>query len=252
MKIPIELISKYPHIALAATGFVLIVAALIGKFTLWIPVDLPPFGRVLIGMIGVCMLAAGIGWWFATFFKANSAWGVVVGTAILLIFSVGVNVLQATGTMLTPAPTPTATPTATPTPSPTPTPIVRITYPRDRERVRPCETVSVDLLNVPPGQSLWIVVYPPDHQYYLQRKPILVRKEEGKSARSWDATACFGSEKDIGQNFAILALLADEEATDIFTKYVEKAIETDEWRGVPWLPKGTEIYARVTVTRGSQ
>ena len=112
--------------------------------------------------------------------------------------------------------------------------------------------MSTDVLNVSVGQHLWIAVYPPDNQYYVQRKPTLVHKGEGKLADRWEVTACFGGSKDIGQYFAILALIASEEATQLFTSYVEKAIETGDWRGVPWLPKGTEVYDKVVVTRGGQ
>ena len=102
-------------------------------------------------------------------------------------------------------------------------------------------TVIGQSQNLPNKSHLWICVFPTDTgRYYPQREPV-------QADANWELKSVYigrvGS-LDLGKRFIICAVLADEEATSILSRYAELIPS-----GIESLPSGAAIHHQVAVIR---
>lgn len=122
---------------------------------------------------------------------------------------------------------------------------IEITYPYNDALVEITEMVRGTSQEIPEEHAIWIVIYP--HvagRYYPQNNPADVQADG-----DWTSLIAIGIEDDVDKKFDIIAALANQEAQDVFNAYLEQAKGKATWPGLEKLPTGTEIYARITVTR---
>lgn len=120
-------------------------------------------------------------------------------------------------------------------------PEIKITYPLNTAEIQ--ERIEGTAKNVPEGKEVWIVIYPHTAVKYYPIKEVSIQNEK------WELPAQFGESKDTDTEFDIIALLANEQAQDEFTTYLEECEKSKSWPGIDELPEGVEIYDTVTVTR---
>jgi hypothetical protein len=151
----------------------------------------------------------------------------------------------------TPTPTATPTPSTTSTPTEIPTltsgvkiPEVKITYPSNTAAVNIQETVTGTARNVPEGQKLWILVYPPAaNKFYPQSQNVNIVSEE------WSTPIGIGTKDNVGEIFDIVAVLADQKAQEELTNYINTGVKNNSWSGMDSIPDGALVYDKITVTR---
>lgn len=122
---------------------------------------------------------------------------------------------------------------------------IEITYPYNDALVEITEMVRGTSQKIPEEHAIWIVIYP--HvagRYYPQNDPADVQADG-----DWTSLITIGIEDDVDKKFDIIAVIVNQEAQDVFNVYLEQAKEKATWPGLEKLPTGTEIYARITVTR---
>lgn len=120
-------------------------------------------------------------------------------------------------------------------------PEIQITYPLNTAKIQ--ENIQGTARNIPEGQTAWLLIYPHTAYKYYPINKLDIRDEK------WSCPAQFGETKDVGTQFDIVVMLADQEAHEELANYLETCIETKTWPGIMTLPAGVKEYARVTVTR---
>ena len=95
------------------------------------------------------------------------------------------------------------------------------------------------------GYQLWIFVYPPGDSYHPQDLDVNVNANG-----DWFTQAGIGGEEDKDHKFNLLAVLADENATNTINQYYEEHNGSSNWPGLPALPKGAVQVHQVSVVRG--
>ena len=122
-------------------------------------------------------------------------------------------------------------------------PVIEITDPEDRS-VFPLDTlhpVRGTAKNVPESSSVWIVVMAPDNRYYPNDS---LKDPDGP----WSKTIKMGSSFNIGEDFFIIAVLADEDATGILQRYRNSCNSSGKWPGMESLPEGAKVVKKIMVT----
>ncbi|HSU16979.1 hypothetical protein [Longimicrobium sp.] len=124
-------------------------------------------------------------------------------------------------------------------------PELRITHPADGGRAAIQETIRGTSRNLPPGDSVWVVVYiPSTARYYPQDRPADVQAGGG-----WNALARLGVEQDAGRRFEVLAVAADAATRAAFAAYLAEGARRRSWPGLERLPATAREHDRVAVTR---
>lgn len=122
---------------------------------------------------------------------------------------------------------------------------VKITHPADGAMVAQREMVRGTSRDVPAGHTIWVVIYPhAAPRMYPQDEPAMLQANGG-----WSTLAAFGIERDAGQKFDAVAVVADRNAERDFRAYLHSARGQGNWAGLASLPAGATIYDRVTVMR---
>lgn len=123
---------------------------------------------------------------------------------------------------------------------------MKIDYPEDKGRVSFAETIKGSGLYQAQGRQAMVVVFSlMANRYYPQESAVDV-EQDGK----WSSLAYFG-ERDKGEvdRFDVLVVMLDSHAKNVIEEYVVRAKSTGEWPGLEKLPKGAEIYDRISVVR---
>ena len=142
-------------------------------------------------------------------------------------------------------PGPDGGPTPTPTATPNPTTEVKITKPREDDKVKQTDMTKGNSQNIPSGQVIWIVVFVHKvGRYYPQNQPADVQANG-----DWDSVTYFGGPRDSGLDCDAIAVLADDAGQKAFNRYLTDAKDKNDWPGLERLPDGAKIYSRVSVKR---
>jgi hypothetical protein len=123
------------------------------------------------------------------------------------------------------------------------TPAVNITSPEKNASVSMNESVNGTAKGIPAGYTMFMVVLA-NKTYHPQGYPINLTKDGRFSTRAY-----FGGENDSGTKFELLAVVADARATKELDAYLNKADKEKTYPGMPALPKGAAVAARVEVIR---
>jgi len=132
-----------------------------------------------------------------------------------------------------------------------PLPKIEITSPREDADVRHTEIVKGTAYHVPHDKYLWIVIHNVDgNRYYPQEG----RPETVASTYRWRSRTLFGKKTgdlNVNEKFDIIPALADKNAHDFFTKYIEESKREEHKAGLGKedIPDGVTLYDSVTVIR---
>ena len=125
---------------------------------------------------------------------------------------------------------------------------VTITYPEEGDEVGHELLVRGTSNNIPKDHVIWIIVYEPfmplGAQYYPMQSPVTIDK-----GGDWSAITTLGGDLDIGKNFTIIAILANEKAQEIIENYNEGGEPEAVYPAEGSTPVGAVEYDRVIVKR---
>jgi hypothetical protein len=139
----------------------------------------------------------------------------------------------------------TRTPIANATPAPTIS--VAINRPIEGSLANYSTTVSGTSQNIPNGQTIWLVVQVPKvNRYYPMIAPVAI-----DSTGNWYSFATLGGPSDIGDQFNVIAVVANKTAQDNFIEYNINSMNANNFPGTVALPAGAIEYSKVQVIRGS-
>jgi hypothetical protein len=104
--------------------------------------------------------------------------------------------------------------------------------------------------NIPENLSLWLVVSPHASGLYFPQS-FKGGNPVGKGIKGiWSETAAIGEENlGRGEQFDIIAVVADDQATDFLSTTWKNWVRAGTWPGLSELPRGASEKARITVTR---
>jgi len=141
--------------------------------------------------------------------------------------------------------TPVTAPTPTPTPISLPENTTKITFihPLDSAKVQMKDNIRGTAENIPPGQQLWIGIYPHTALKYYPQKPFEIQNDG-----TWSFQVEFGEKDNVNEKFDIIAFLANESAQKELNDYINTSITTNTW-GKDFLPDGINIITQITVSR---
>jgi len=126
-------------------------------------------------------------------------------------------------------------------------PEINFTYPSNATIVNMKETVSGTAKNIPSGYKLWILVHPlATNNLYPQKGNVQIINEK------WSIPIEIGIKENAGEQFEIIAALADEKAHEEFTNYINTGKNTGYWPGMNNIPDGAGVYDEVIVTRNTE
>jgi hypothetical protein len=139
-----------------------------------------------------------------------------------------------------------------------PTSSVTITYPQNSSKVGSNVTVNGNSQNVSAHQVIWIIVFVPKvgvgYQYYPMSEAAKMQ-DNGE----WSSFTTLGGDKDIGDRFDIIAVIADQTAQEAIRDYISSLTAYNNGSksnvpgflpGIATLPAGTVEYNWITITRG--
>ena len=123
-------------------------------------------------------------------------------------------------------------------------PEINITYPSNTTSVNTQEIVNGTAKNIPSEHKVWILVHPlATTKLYPQHGNVNIINEK------WSIQAELGGKENVGETFEIIAVLANENAHEELTNYINTGRNTDSWPGIDNIPDGADVYDEVTVTR---
>jgi len=131
-------------------------------------------------------------------------------------------------------------------PAPTP-PVVTIDMPAKGGVIDHTFKVTGSFSNLPPGASIWVLVQSHDApQYHPQSGPAIEL-----SGGQWSTIAYAGESpfKSIGEQFEVIVVVADREASMAFLDYLREYQQMGSYPGMTFLPEGAEIVCEETVVR---
>jgi len=91
--------------------------------------------------------------------------------------------------------------------------------------------------DIPEDLELWILVYPPDLKYYPQSSNACEQLPALRSGGRWNVNICLGR-KGFPEQFDIIAVLADTQASQAFKSYLKTGCDTGNFEGFIILPEG--------------
>jgi len=102
---------------------------------------------------------------------------------------------------------------------------------------------------LPAGSTIWICMLPA-HVFYPLGQATTFRMVQESGLR-WQAHVWVGTDSptETGREYQILAVVADEGATQEFQAYKEEFDLTGVSLGMQNLPEGAEVHAEITVIR---
>lgn len=132
----------------------------------------------------------------------------------------------------------------------TPTEVeVNITYPSNASKVNMYENVIGSAENIPDGYHIWIFGYSHSSGMYYPRPESV----EFSNNVEWSLSSPMqiGSEKSVGNQYDIIAVLANKEDDIELTSYIENCEQNGEWPGMnkDEIPSDIIICDNNTVTR---
>lgn len=135
--------------------------------------------------------------------------------------------------------------------SPPPPDMVKITKPKNGETGLGSRVMVTGTANIPENLYLWIVVVPHASGMYFPQSFKAKSEPVGKGIKgSWRETAALGEENlGRGEQFDILAVVADEQAKSELSTKLEEWKIARSWPGLLQLPSGAEEKVRITVKR---
>lgn len=120
---------------------------------------------------------------------------------------------------------------------------VKITVPVDMQAVPIVDEIRGTLRDLPPGQRIWTVVYPPSiGKYYPQNEAEI-------SGNTWSSKVTIGLNDEAGRTFLIYAVAADERAHTELSIYARRARESNDSPGLRDLPEGARACQFIRVVR---
>jgi hypothetical protein len=124
-------------------------------------------------------------------------------------------------------------------------PELRITRPAEGAKVGIDEMIRGTSRNLPPGDSVWAVVFVPSAgRYYPQDRAADVQAGGG-----WNVPVHLGVAGDAGRRFEVLAIAADPATRAAFRAYDAESARRRSWPGIERLPATAREFDRVAVTR---
>lgn len=125
---------------------------------------------------------------------------------------------------------------------------LEITEPADGDTISSRETTFRGISpELPAGATIWIFSLGGTRYSPLGQATTFRMVQE--SGLRWQAYVWVGYDTDIGKKFRILALVADERATQEIQAYLEKWELTGNYPGMVNLPEGVEVHAEIFITR---
>lgn len=127
---------------------------------------------------------------------------------------------------------------------------VQITKPQNGAAGLGSRVLVTGTANIPENLSLWLVVSPHASGLYFPQS-FKGGNPVGKGIKGvWSETAAIG-EENLGrrEEFDIIAVVADENATQSLSKTWKDWTQARTWPGLSELPRGASEKARITVTR---
>jgi len=105
--------------------------------------------------------------------------------------------------------------------------------------------------DIPEDLELWILVYPPNFCYYPQSPNACQELPVQRSGGRWNVVISLGRE-GYAEQFDIVAVLADSQASRAFKDYLRTGCDTEIWECFSTLPEGqiTEMDAITVFTKG--
>ena len=128
----------------------------------------------------------------------------------------------------------------------TPNPVteVKITYPSNFSTVNMNDTLSGIAKNIPEGKELYILVYAPGvNKYYPQNNRMHITDD------MWSVPIWVGLKSDVGEQFDIIAVIADKDAQVAYTSYMITCNKTNERPGLADILSGSKECDKITVIR---
>ena len=103
---------------------------------------------------------------------------------------------------------------------------------------------------IPDNLDLWILSYPPDMKYYPQSPNACMQLPVSRSSERWNVNMYLGR-PGIPEQFDLVAVLADAQASQAFKDYLKKGCDTGSYVGFSVLPPGqiTEMDAITVFTK---
>lgn len=127
---------------------------------------------------------------------------------------------------------------------------VQITRPQNGATGLGSRVLVTGTANIPENLSLWLVVYPHQVGLYFPQS-FKGGNPVGKGIKGvWSETAALGEDNlGKGEQFDIIAVVADERATQSLSTTWKDWTQARTWPGLSELPRGASEKARITVTR---
>lgn len=100
--------------------------------------------------------------------------------------------------------------------------------------------------NIPGGYEIWVIVHSEERKQYYP-----ITKAEIKNGEWKVNQVPIGPEDDDGEEFDIIAVLADKNAQNRFNNHLNETGEDIYSKGIYRIPDGVEEYDRITLKRDS-
>jgi len=129
-------------------------------------------------------------------------------------------------------------------------PSVQIDNPAPNSTVKMNTIVYGSASNMPSGQTLWLLLYNPQLRLYYPQDPPVTIQPNGK----WTEQVYVGGANDTGKEFAISAVLADQNSNNFFVNYTNHGKSTGDWPGITpeqYQTSGAYLYQQITVSRAN-
>jgi len=122
-----------------------------------------------------------------------------------------------------------------------------IEFPANKSRVpHILSNVEGKCFNLPEGHWLWLVTFPHHFPSFHPQGA----KFKPNEKNHWQGFAAIGVDRnESGTMYDLILVMADERASTRFEVYLRRARETNEWKGLDYLPAGSMELTRITVYR---
>ncbi|MGZ4881337.1 MAG: hypothetical protein ACXV3U_04470 [Halobacteriota archaeon] len=126
---------------------------------------------------------------------------------------------------------------------------VMITAPRDGGTVELHQDIAGTSQNIKRGQQVWVILHPVPNGAYYPADRAVDNSVTLYANNEWTTSAYFGQENEAGIRYEILAVVANQQAQNVFQDYLYQSNASKSWAGLTTLPDGAVPYDSITVTR---